>query len=83
MVKTHQLKIHPQFFKDVALNLKKFEIRFNDRNYKEGDILILKEWNPETEKYTGNTCVRKINYILADVAGLQEGYVILQVAKLL
>ncbi len=80
---THELKIHPQYFKDVFLNLKKVEIRKNDRNYQEGDILILNEWNPETQSYTGNQVKRKVTYIVKDVAGLDPNYVILQIVKLL
>lgn len=82
MEMTHELKIHPQYFKDVLLNLKKFEIRKNDRNYQEGDVLILNEFNPETQKYTGNQVKRKVFYILKDAPGLLPDYVILQITKL-
>ena len=75
---THELKIHPQYFRDVSLNLKKFEIRKNDRNYQERDILILNEWNPKTGMYTGNQVKRKVTYVLKDCPGLIDGYVILQ-----
>ena len=69
---THQLKIHPQCFRDVSLNLKKFEVRKNDRNYQERDILILNEFEPSTGKYTGNVVVRKVDYILKNVDGLSD-----------
>lgn len=42
-----ELKTIPEYFDKVAKGLKKFEIRYNDRDYKAGDILILKEWVPE------------------------------------
>lgn len=78
---THQLKIHPQYFIELVLGLKKVEVRLNDRNYQERDLLILNEWCPRMQKYTGNIQVRKIDYIIKDVAGLATDYVILQISK--
>jgi predicted metallopeptidase len=80
---THNLKIHPNYFKDVFLNLKKVEVRLNDRNYQENDILVLNEFEPLTEKYTGIYIIRKVDYVIKDVAGLAPDYVILQISKLL
>lgn len=78
---THELKIHPEHFKEVVLGLKKVEIRFNDRNYQENDTLLLNEYNPITRKYSGGQVIRKIDYIIRDVAGLSASYVILQISK--
>jgi hypothetical protein len=80
---THQLKIHPRYFKEVSLGLKKVEVRLNDRNYQERDILVLKEWNPVTQKYTDSFVILKVDYVIKDVAGLAPDYVILQISKLL
>lgn len=80
---THELKLHPKYYKDVELVLKKVEIRKNDRNYQERDILILNEYDPVTEKYTGNQVKRKVDYVLKDVAGLEPDYVVLQISKLI
>jgi hypothetical protein len=80
---THELKIHPQYFRDVTLGLKKFEVRKNDRNYQERDILILNEFEPSTGRYTGNQEIRKVDYILKDVDGLTPEYAVLQISKLL
>ena len=33
-MKTHELKIKPQYFKDVISGLKTFEVRKNDENLK-------------------------------------------------
>jgi len=62
-MKTHELKILPQYFKNVASGLKTYEVRVNDRDFKIGDIVILNEWCPEilfSERYL----VFKIGYIL-------------------
>ena len=36
-MKVHNLKIKPQYFKDVVSGIKTFEVRKNDRNFKVGD----------------------------------------------
>lgn len=73
----HQLKILPKWFEDVAAGKKNFEIRYNDRNFKIGDILILEEY--EDGKYTGRRVKRKVNYILYGdgTLGLSKDYCIL------
>lgn len=77
----HELKIHQKHYKDVLLGLKKIEIRLNDRNYQERDLLILNEWDPKTERYTGSQVIRKVDYIVSDVPGLNPDYVALQISK--
>lgn len=42
MGKTHELKILPKYFSEVYSGNKTFEVRKNDRNFKVGDMLILK-----------------------------------------
>ena len=39
----HYVKILPEYYIAVEKGIKTFEIRFNDRNYKVGDILHLQE----------------------------------------
>lgn len=41
---THGVKISPTHFEEVLSGRKKFEIRFNDRNYKIGDVVVLSEY---------------------------------------
>lgn len=73
----HKLKIHPKYFKEVCTGKKSFEIRKNDRNFKVGDILLLQEFYPDTQEYTGRVVQRKITYI-TDYA--QQGdYVIMAI----
>lgn len=69
---THNLKTIPPYWNDVASGKKNFELRFNDRDYKVGDILNLMEYIPETGKYTGNVCNVKVNYILREFFGAIE-----------
>ena len=73
----HKLKIEPQYFMEVYAKRKTFEIRKNDRDYKVGDTLILREYLKEHRQYTGNILKRKITYI-TDYAQ-QENYVVMSI----
>lgn len=72
----HELKILPEYFDAVDRREKTFEIRKNDRGFKVGDYLTLKEW--DGEQYTGREVSRYVNYILYDwTGGLQDGWCIM------
>ena len=73
--KVHSVKIGKEFFEDVKNNIKTFELRKNDRNYKVGEILELHEY--EAGEETGRTCRKLITYMLKEFTGLQDGYCIL------
>jgi hypothetical protein len=45
-MKKHELKTWPKYFKAVQKGEKTFELRKNDRDFKKGDILILREFVP-------------------------------------
>lgn len=51
MSKYHRLKIWPCYYEPVRSGRKKFEYRVNDRGFKEGDVVILKAWDPESKNY--------------------------------
>lgn len=78
----HELKILPEYFKAVENGTKTFEIRTNDRDYKLGDILVLKEFDPDAKVYTGNECVRKVTYIIQGVYGLPENVCVMSIGLL-
>ena len=72
----HELKILPEYFDAVARREKTFEIRKNDRGFKVGDYLTLKE--QDGEQYTWREVSRYVNYILYDwTGGLQDGWCIM------
>ncbi|OCG62448.1 hypothetical protein A9G48_08530 [Gilliamella sp. wkB18] len=75
---THELKIKSEYFMDVAQCQKKAEIRFNDRNYKVGDILVLNEIDQSGNR-TGRKCSVIISHILDDAEYLRDGYVMLSI----
>lgn len=57
-------KIWPKYFKLVKSGKKRFDVRVADFDIKEGDTLILEEWDPQTKKYTGRSLTRKVDYLL-------------------
>lgn len=81
----HDLKIWPVYFKLQSEGKKHFEIRRNDRDFKEKDLLLLREFDPEIQQYTGRslrrliTCVIPINNFGCDtdlvVMGTEESSV--------
>lgn len=57
-------KIWPEFFKQIQSGKKRFELRLADFDIKEGDTLILEEWDPETKQYTGRKIEKRVNFVL-------------------
>lgn len=72
---THQIKLGAEFFDDAATGRKSFELRKNDRNYKEGDMLEMEEI--KDGKKTGRKCSKRIVYMMENFEGLENGYCIL------
>lgn len=72
---THQIKLGAEFFDDAAAGRKSFELRKNDRNYKEGDMLEMEEI--KDGKKTGRKCSKHIVYMMENFEGLEDGYCIL------
>jgi len=58
----HNLKTIPQYFEQSFSGVKKFELRENDRFFKKGDYLILKEWDGAV--YSGREIKQYVEYIL-------------------
>ena len=71
----HQIKLEAAFFDDVASGRKSFELRKNDRNYKEGDTLEMEEIKDGAK--TGRKCSKRIVYMMENFEGLENGYCIL------
>ena len=71
---THELKTWPEFFQSIADEEKTFEIRRDDRGFRVGDYLLLREWTHD-DGYSGRVRLRKVCYVLRDFPGLAEGWV--------
>lgn len=78
---THDLKCCPRYFRPVADERKKFEIRERrNRNFQVGDILLLREWSQKKKRYTGKECARRVTYI-TDFEQ-KPGFVVMSLARL-
>jgi hypothetical protein len=83
----HELKTWPEHFMLVAIGLKTFEIRLDDRNFNVNDVLHLKEYDPDTEEYTGRSVKVRVTHLMDndygslghDLKGLVPGYVIMSI----
>ncbi len=79
----HCVKILPVYFDAVAAGIKPFETRYDDRNYKVGDFMYLREWIPGGRKagFTGKAVIVEITYKLGEhtghIFGITEGHCVL------
>lgn len=71
----HELKTWPEYFKAVCEGRKTFEIRKNDRGFKVGDVLDLREYDPIGQGYTGQSIRMEVTYILDKAPFVPKGYV--------
>lgn len=79
---THLLKTVQPFYNDVAAGRKTAELRFNDRGYAVGDILLLALWSGLD--FTGPRVMAEITHIVTDADGpwLAPGHVMLSFKQL-
>ena len=78
----HDLKVHSGYFAALKSGAKPFEVRLDDRGYAVGDALLLREWDPEREVYTGERLRRVVTYKMSGGRfGLDSGYCVLGLAE--
>ena len=75
--KEHQIKCWPEPFQAMLEGRKTAEFRLNDRDYRVGDVLWIREWCPEAGAYTDRSLTRRISHVLSSGFGLPEGYAML------
>lgn len=81
-MKTHTLKIWPKHFEPLMAGLKTCEIRLNDRGYLPGDVLHLREYEPEQRVYTGREIKHQITHITDGIdSGVMHGYAVLSLRR--
>jgi hypothetical protein len=87
----HELKTDPDVFQKTWNNKKSFEIRKDDRNFQEGDILFLRETKYTGKQmksgkalfYTGFSLKVRVDYKLPTGSyGLLEGWTVLSVTQI-
>jgi hypothetical protein len=79
---THELKTWPAYFERLANGTKTFELRKNDRDFREGDLVTLKEWDPASEEFTGREISAKVTCLVEDLEewGLMDGFCIMSLS---
>ncbi len=86
--RTHELKCWPKFFDPIARGEKRHDLRRStDRQFCVGDRIVLREFAPDNQTYTGRSQVVTVTYItsadepcaLSDIA-LNPDFCILSIA---
>lgn len=93
-MKLHELKIKRSYFEDIIAGRKTFEVRKNDRDFQEGDLVCFKVVDEDTAPATIRDCFKRalvdpykvfrITYVLKNVPeyGLNEDYCIFGIAEM-
>lgn len=83
----HELKTWPEFYRAIIEGRKRHELRRNDRDIRVGDTLHLREFDPDTQEYTGASCRVRVTYTTAadspcalSAFGLKPGFCILSIS---
>lgn len=77
-MKTHDLKIWPEFYQGIQSGAKLFELRINDRGYALGDKLVLREWSQQTGEYTGLSIDAMVTFVMPEgFPGVTPGWVLM------
>lgn len=78
-MKTHELKTVNPYFQQVWDGDKTFELRKNDRDFKVNEWLKLKEYDKESDTYSGREVACLVTHILENYIGLESGFCILSI----
>jgi len=73
----HELKCWPTPFAATLDGSKPFEIRKYDRPFRVGDTLVLREWAPRSQAYTGRQVRRFVSYVARGEFGLPDDLCVL------
>jgi hypothetical protein len=86
----HELKSWPEFFGPIQEGRRTHELRRNDRGFKIGDIVLLREYDRCEREFTGRTCKVEVTSITSTeepcaVSGeaLNENFCILSVRRIM
>lgn len=74
---THELKCWPRHFDEIVSRAVWFSPRRDDRNFRTGDDLVLREYDPAQGAYTGRAGRAHVTCVVRDAAGMMPGYCII------
>lgn len=82
MPTNHSLKCYVERFTILNSGKATADIRYNDRNFKEGDTILYMEgtYSEGIFAFTGRTFKAKITYV--DTWCVEKGYVVLSITKI-
>lgn len=79
----HRLKTWPDVYQEIEDGRKVHEFRKNDRDYQTGDIILLEEFVPAGDRYTGRSMVvQAMSISYGPEWGIPEGYAVFSIRKL-
>lgn len=84
---THIVKSWSMFYNDILTGERTSDIRKNDRRYAVGDFLVLREFDPVNNEYTGREQLVEITYMQQNKSNpcaisndaLKDGYAVLSI----
>jgi hypothetical protein len=80
--RVHDLKTWPEPFAAIRADLKPWDFRLNDRDYRVGDKLRLRDWSPADDDYTGEVEERLVRWILhGGQFGVPNGFAIMSLTR--
>ena len=81
--RTHELQLWSACFAAVEAGDKPFDVRENDCDFQVGDALLIREYDPDSGTYSGQTILRWVSYVLPGGAfGVEEGWCVLGLGSL-
>ena len=78
-MKTHELKTVQPHFDAIVTGRKRVEIRWDDRGFEVGDVLVLREYHPASMEFTGKITRVCVTHVLRGFAGLAPGWVAMSI----
>jgi hypothetical protein len=82
-MKEHVVKCWPEYFDAIEAGLKPFDVRFNDRDYVQCDVLVLERYDPINGYTDPHKELRRIiSWVLpGGQFGIEPGYAVLGLAN--
>lgn len=78
----HKLQIERQYCNDILYEVKSFDVRKNDEDFKVGDkIIYIPVVNGIEVEHKISNAIFEITYLLENAEGLKDGYVAFTVRR--
>lgn len=60
----HEKKTWTDHFQKIFEGKKTFDLRLADWECQEGDVLVLREWDPKIKEYTGRVVEKEVTFVV-------------------